>query len=57
MRKDNFLNQRNSGKRDKEVKEIKAWQMVQSRAGITWREYKDLICLLFVGEVVIKHYH
>lgn len=33
MRKDNFLNQRNSGNRDKTAKEIKAGQVVQSRAG------------------------
>lgn len=38
MREDHFLNQRNSGNMDKEAKEIKAGQVVQSRAGMTWHE-------------------
>lgn len=48
MREDHFLNQRNSGNRDKAAKEIKAAQVVQSGAEMTWSEYQDLICPLFV---------
>lgn len=48
MREDYFLNQRNSGNRDQAAKEIKAGQVVQSGAEMTWSEYQDLICPLFV---------
>lgn len=58
MRKDNFLNQRNSENRDKTAKDIKAGQVVQSRAGKTCSETGiSRPCVLLVSDVVIQHHY